>query len=85
MPEPLRKVSLILGALLIWVGITWYPWTYWDRFTGTASTVYGLSAVIWAPGALLLGLFLGIAFAIWLWPRQPRGAQEPQDSPDERV
>lgn len=67
-----RKILLVLAGLLIAAGITYYPWTYIDHFTGEASSVYGMSAVIWAPAALIIGIFSGAAFVFALWPRKPR-------------
>jgi TRAP-type C4-dicarboxylate transport system permease small subunit len=83
MSPALRKLLAILGGLLIAGGITWYPWTYWDHFTGSASSVYGMSAVIWAPAALVIGLMAGAAFAVVLWPRRPRrGPPQPEPPRD---
>jgi uncharacterized membrane protein len=72
MSPSFRKIMLVLAGLLIAAGITYYPWTYIDHFTGEASSVYGMSAVIWAPAALIIGIFSGAAFVFVLWPRKPR-------------
>ena len=70
MSPALRKLLAILGGLLIAAGITWYPWTYWDHLTGAASSVYGMSALLWAPAALIIGIAAGTGFAVLLWPRK---------------
>ena len=71
MPPMTRKILLVLGALLIASAITYYPWTLLDRFPGSAGYAYFLSAVIWAPSALLIGLGVGFVFPFLLWPRKP--------------
>jgi hypothetical protein len=72
MATALRKLLLVIGGMLIAAGVTYWPWLYIDHFTGAASSVYGMSAVIWAPIALTFGMALGAAFAFILWPRKPR-------------
>lgn len=64
-PSFLRFIA-ILGGLLIAAGITYYPWTYWDDLEGNLSAVYGMSAMIWAPAALILGIAAGLMFAFAL-------------------
>ena len=80
MPPALRKLLAIVGGLLVAAGITWYPWTYWDHFTGGASAVYGMSAMIWAPAALIIGLACGAVFVVLCWPR--RGGRRPPPPKD---
>lgn len=77
MSPSFRKLMLIVGGLFIAAGITYYPWTYIDHFTGAASSVYGMSAIIWAPAALIIGLVSGAAFAFALWPRKPQASLPP--------
>ena len=67
----LRKFLLIVAACVIAAGITYYPWTYMARLTGAASSFYGMTSVVWAPVALVLGVAAGILFAYALWPRKP--------------
>ena len=78
----IRKFSLVLGAMLIAAAITYYPWTYLDEFTGSASSVYGMSALLWAPCALFIGVGAGFAFAFALWPRRakPRRPTPPAEA-----
>lgn len=70
MSPPFRRFIAILGGLLIAAGITWYPWTYWDDLEGNLSAVYGMSAMIWAPAALIVGVGAGLMFAFAVWPRR---------------
>lgn len=70
MTDALFKLGLVVGGLLIAAVITVYPWTYWDHVTGAASSVYGMSALIWAPAALIIGIAAGTGFAVLLWPRK---------------
>ena len=41
MSTAVYKILLVLGGLLVAAGITYWPWTYIDHFTGAASSVYG--------------------------------------------
>ena len=70
MSPAFQKLLCILGAVLITAAITWFPWTYFDHFTGAASSVYGMSSIIWAPTAALIGLGTGAFLAYSLWPRK---------------
>lgn len=80
MSSGFRKFLLVLGALLVAGSITYYPWTYMDDFTGATSTFYGLTAIFWAPSALLAGLLAGFFFAFALWPRRPKGPTKAEAS-----
>lgn len=82
----IRKLLLLLGGLLIAAGITYYPWTYLDRLTGAASSAYGMSAILWAPTALILGVVSGATFAFVFWPRKPSnpGPTKPDENGRER-
>ena len=70
MANAMFKLGLIIGGLLIAAAVTVYPWTYWDDFTGGASSVYGMSALLWAPAALIIGVAAGSTFVVLLWPRK---------------
>jgi hypothetical protein len=49
-----------------------YPWTYIDEFTGAASSFYGMTSLIWAPSAAIIGILAGTLFAYALWPLRPK-------------
>ncbi|KFN43043.1 hypothetical protein [Arenimonas oryziterrae] len=70
MPPLLRKLLLVLGAILIVIGLTCLPWLILDHLTGPISTFVGMTAILWAPLALILGVLLGGLFAMILWPRE---------------
>ena len=70
MPSMLRKMLLFAGALLIAAAITWFPWLLLARTTGEISSLFGMTAILWAPLALIVGILAGILFAFFLWPRQ---------------
>lgn len=78
MSPSLRRFIAILGGLLIAAGITWYPWTYWDDLEGNLSAIYGMSAMIWAPAAFIVGVVAGLMFAFALWPRRQGGKALPK-------
>lgn len=64
MSSGFRKFLPVFGALLIAGSITYYPETYMDELTGHASAFYGLTAIYWAPVALLVGVASGCFFCI---------------------
>jgi heme/copper-type cytochrome/quinol oxidase subunit 2 len=72
MSNGLRKCLLVVVAIIMAAGITYYPWTLMDRWTGTASTVYGMSSLLWAPAALIIGIVAGFCFAFAFWPRKSK-------------
>jgi TRAP-type C4-dicarboxylate transport system permease small subunit len=80
MKTGLRKLLLVLAAGVIAAAVTYYPWTLMDKFTGAASSVYGMSSLMWAPAALFIGLVLGFCFALALWPRKPKKTSADSDS-----
>lgn len=80
MSPSFRRFIAILGGLLIAAAITCFPWTYWDKLEGSISAVYGMSAMIWAPTALILGVAAGLMFGFTIWPRRPRRKPLPTPS-----
>lgn len=81
-----RRFVAIVGGLLLAAEITYYPWSYIDHFTGDASTVYGMTMILWAPAALIMGLGTGLLFGFVMWPRKPSkpAAPEAEDKSHER-
>jgi len=70
MPSILRKTLLVVGAILIAAAITVFPWLLLERTTGEISSLFGMTAILWAPLALIAGIVAGILFAFLLWPRR---------------
>jgi hypothetical protein len=73
MPRPLRNLLVVLGAIVVATGITLLPWWILFRLDGPDSNFWGMTAILWAPLALLVGLVLGGVFAVFAWARKPRG------------
>lgn len=69
MPDLVHKLLLIAGAGLIAAGVTTFPWMVLFRLSGDISTFMGMTAILWAPFALLVGIAGGGLFAWRLWPR----------------
>ncbi|WP_269532683.1 hypothetical protein [Chitinimonas sp. BJYL2] len=66
-----RKALLILVALGIACGLTLLPWfLLFHVIPDSLSNIWGMTAILWAPLALLLGVAAGGLFAFMLWPRQ---------------
>ena len=70
MPPFLRKVLLVFAGLLIAAAITYLPWAVLWRLTGPISSLYGMTAILWAPLALIIGIVAGRRFVRALWPRE---------------
>lgn len=70
MPSLVRKTLLVVGAALIAAAITGFPWLLLARTTGEISSLFGMTAILWAPLALIVGIFAGILFAFLFWPRR---------------
>lgn len=66
------KIGLVLAAILIAAFITYLPWTRLDELPGSEGYAYFLLSIVWAPIALLAGIFAGVMFAFMLWPKQPK-------------
>jgi hypothetical protein len=69
MPPIVHKMLLILAALGIAAGITLFPWWMLDKVPDELSNLYGMTAILWAPCALLLGVIACCGFVHKLWPR----------------
>jgi hypothetical protein len=74
------KICLVLAAVLIAAFITCLPWTRLDELPGNEGYAYFLLSIVWAPIALLAGLFAGAMFAFMLWPKRP-GNPRAKDPP----
>jgi len=70
MPSSTRKILSVLASLLIAAAITYLPWFVLFRLEGDISQLVGMTAILWAPLALLLGIVAGILFSVACWPRQ---------------
>lgn len=68
-----RKCLLVPAAMAVAAGITALPWLIVFRMEGPASNFWGMTAILWAPLALLLGVVAGGALAFRLWPRDAHG------------
>jgi hypothetical protein len=83
------KICLVLAAVLIAAFITCLPWTRLDELPGNEGYAYFLLSIVWAPIALLAGLFAGAMFAFMLWPKRPGNprAKDPRHlhAPSRRV
>lgn len=69
MPPVLRKFLLVLGAALVAAGITYLPWVILFRLPDAVSTFWGMTAILWAPLFLIIGIAAGYFSALALWPR----------------
>ena len=69
MPAVLRKLLLLAGAVLLAAAITYFPWWILWNIQAEWSTLYRMSAILWAPLALIAGLGAGAMFAWFFWPR----------------
>jgi hypothetical protein len=71
MSVSVRKVLLVIAAVGIAVALTLLPWfLLFHVIPDSASNFWGMTAILWAPLALLIGMAAGIALAFALWPRQ---------------
>jgi hypothetical protein len=63
------KSVLVLAAALIAAGVTCLPWLVLFKLPDSVSTFWGITAILWAPLALVAGIVGGCFFAYTLWPR----------------
>lgn len=64
-----RKFVLVLAALGIAALVTWLPWFVLFNYEGDGNQLFGMTAILWAPLALIVGLVAGASFAFFFWPR----------------
>ena len=66
----IRKLLLVLAAMGIASGLTLLPWfLLFHVIPDSESNFWGMTAILWAPLALLVGVAAGCLFAYTLWPR----------------
>jgi hypothetical protein len=75
MSPGLRKLIAIAGGLLIAAAIAYCPWSFRDDIPVEADTFYWMTAMLWAPTALIVGIGAGLWFGYRRWPRKPRDGQ----------
>lgn len=61
-----RGLLVVCGAVLLAAAITCAPWWVLWRLTGPTSNFWGMTAILWAPLALLVGIAAGVAFVVKL-------------------
>jgi nitrate reductase gamma subunit len=67
---PIRKLLLVLAALGIAGGLTVLPWfLLFYVIPDSLSNFWGMTAILWAPLALVVGVAAGSLFAFMFWPR----------------
>jgi hypothetical protein len=64
-----RKILLVAGALAIAALVTCLPWFVLFNYEGEGNQLFGFTAILWAPLALIVGVVAGAAFAYVFWPR----------------
>lgn len=68
----IHKALLFLAALGIACGVTVLPWfLLFHVVPDSMSNFWGMTAILWAPLALVLGVAAGCLFVYMLWPRHP--------------
>jgi hypothetical protein len=66
----IRKLLLVLAALGIAGGLTLLPWLLlFYVIPDSLSNFWGMTAILWAPLALVVGVAAGGLFALMFWPR----------------
>lgn len=78
MSAGLRKCVAIAGGLLIAATIAYYPWSFRDDIPVDADAFYWMTAILWAPTALIVGIGAGLWFGFARWPRKPRDERKPR-------
>lgn len=81
MSPGIRKFVAIAGGLLTTAAITYYAWSFRDDTPVEADTFYRMTAMLWAPTALIVGIGAGPWFGHRRWPRKPREGQVPTAPP----
>ena len=69
----MRKFVIVLVSTLVAALITCGPWVVLAKATGPISQLFGMTAILWAPLALIVGIASGVLIAVFSWPRTVSG------------